>query len=74
MRFYDGWCNMGFGVWPMIILWFIFIFAVVIGLYFIFRKRPAKSEDALEILKIKFARGEITDEEYLSKKEILLKK
>lgn len=74
MRFYNSWCNMGSGIWPMFILWFIFIFAVVIGLYFIFRKRPSKDNDALEILKIKFAQGELTEEEYLSKKETLLKK
>jgi putative membrane protein len=58
----------------MMFFWFILIAALVYALYYFFAKKPKQSDEALELLKMKYAKGEISEEEYLSKKNILSKK
>lgn len=75
MRFYNSWCNMAWGGGGfMMFLWIIIIAAIIYALYYFFMKKPSQSSEALELLKMKFAKGEISEEEYLSKKSTLLKK
>jgi len=76
-----GYGMMGFG-WMWI--WIVIIAVIVIGViaYLAVKSsnsngnkqdRHQESNQALEILKQKYANGEITEEEYLRKKEILKK-
>ncbi len=71
----DGYGMMGEGYW---ILWLIFWILVIIGLAllikYLWKGGEAKrgEESALEILKKKYARGEISKEEFEEKKNDLL--
>jgi putative membrane protein len=58
------------------LLWFILVIIPMVGwifliLYIIVRETSAKQSTALETLKERYARGEITREEYLRMKEEL---
>ena len=58
----------------MMVFWLVIIGAAV---YFIYKKYNSGSSgnnEALGLLKMKLVNGEITDEEYTNKKNILLKK
>jgi putative membrane protein len=69
-----GW-GMGFGWLFMVLFWAL----VILGVVFIFkmisdRSRPAeKGETALDILKKRYAKGEITKEEFERMKDDLMK-
>jgi putative membrane protein len=70
----DGY-GMGYGIWG--ILWLIFLILVIIGLILLIRylwegSRFKREDSALEILKKKYARGEISKEEFEEKKKDLL--
>ncbi len=70
----DGY-GMGYGIWG--ILWLIFLILVIIGLILLIRYlweggRFKREDSALEILKKKYARGEISKEEFEEKKKDLL--
>lgn len=63
-----------FGMWWMIIFWLLFIFGTI-GLikWFFTEKRPeTKHESALDILKKRYAKGEINEDEYNKKKKDLI--
>ena len=68
-----GWLGMGFGM----ILNLAFIALIIMAVIWMFRavssggQRPEKSSGALEILKERYAKGEITSEEYQSIKNEL---
>jgi len=70
-----GYGMMGFGMW---IIWLIFFILLIIGLVLLVRYLweggPARKseESALEILKKRYAGGEITKEEFEEKKKDLL--
>jgi putative membrane protein len=61
----------------MMLFWLILIVAVI---YLLFRRTGGNfshsggNSEALEILKMRYAKGEITEEEYVSRKNILTKK
>jgi putative membrane protein len=63
---------MGFGGWEMMLMWLVVIIAAVLVVYFLFSRRNGKDmpessrmgETPLEILKKRYARGEITKEEF----------
>ncbi|BEP28312.1 SHOCT domain-containing protein [Helicovermis profundi] len=58
--------------WMMIIMGMFFVIALVAFIYWLNRnKRALVNTDALEILKMKYINGEISDEEYIQKKNIL---
>ncbi len=67
--------GMGYGAW---ILWLLFWILVIIGLVLLIRYlwqgggARKEEESALEILKKKYARGEISKEEFEEKKKDLL--
>lgn len=69
-----GW-GMGFGWLFMVLFWAL----VILGVVFIFkmvseRSRPGeKGETALDILKKRYAKGEITKEDFERMKEDLMK-
>jgi len=66
-----GMHGFGPGMGLMMAFWVIILVAVVI---FVYKKHNRHSNEALELLKLKFVKGEIDEEEYLNKKNILLKK
>ena len=70
-----GWGGMGFGwmmLWPM-----IFFVIIIIGIYFVVTwlkgeaKAPHAPDSTLEILKERYAKGEITGEEFRKMKRDL---
>lgn len=64
-----GFMNRGLG---MIIVAVLIILAVVAVIYFTRKSNANKSSgEAMEILKIKLAKGEITEEEFISRKNTL---
>lgn len=70
----DGYGMMSGGYW---IWWLIFWILVIIGLVLLIKylwegSGAKKEESALEILKKKYARGEITKEEFEEKKKDVL--
>ncbi len=69
-----GW-GMGFGWLSMIIFWVLIITAVVYLVKFVGRKRGSEAcqESPLDILKRRYARGEITKEEFGQMKDDLKK-
>jgi len=74
MRYgYDYGMMNGFGIWGGIIMGFGLLVLILVGIYF-YKQNNNTNSDALELLKMKFVKGEITEEEYVNKKSILLKK
>jgi len=63
----------GFGIWGGIIMGFG-ILILILGAIYLYKQNNNNNSDALELLKMKFVKGEITEEEYINKKSILLKK
>lgn len=61
----------GAGMALMMLFWVIVIIAVV---FFVYKKYNNSNKEALELLKLKFVKGEIDEEEYINKKNTLLKK
>jgi putative membrane protein len=71
-----GWNHMmGYG--GGILMWFLFLILVAVVVYLVIQSTRARTGDgapketAMEILKKRFARGEITKEEYEERKRIL---
>jgi putative membrane protein len=65
-----GMMHSGFGI--CIGIGLIILFAIIV--YLVVRKKKNKSgknTEAIEILKIKYVQGEITEEEYLKRKDFL---
>lgn len=71
----DGWGS-GFGMIVMVLIWLLFLVLIVTLIWFLIRKGGKSSsksdnESSLEILKKRYARGEIDEEEFRRmKKEI----
>lgn len=67
------WTGMGYGWW-MPLGGVIFLVILIVGLYLVFtgsRTERPRSVSAIEILKERYAKGEITEEQYQEmKKEI----
>jgi putative membrane protein len=66
----DGWHAMGWFGWSMMVLfWAVVIYAVVWG----FRPREGSGprDDALEVLKRRYALGEIDREEFEERRQVL---
>lgn len=68
-----GMMGYGWGFMPLIPLAFLLL--LVLGVYYLFkeltRTEPSQGERALELLKERYVKGEITREEYLKMKEEL---
>ncbi|MFQ6040608.1 MAG: SHOCT domain-containing protein [Candidatus Poribacteria bacterium] len=74
---WDGWMMPGFGIWGGIMM-FVFWIAVIVGIVFLVkwivdqsRTDQRRDESPLEILKRRYASGEITKEEFEEKKRDL---
>lgn len=67
--------GMGFGWMFMVLFWVLIIFGVVYVVQAIFRRagQPGAEETSLDILKRRYAKGEITKEEFDRIKDDLLK-
>lgn len=62
------WAMMAFGV----VVWVLVIVALVAGIIWLMRRSPAsRSDRAFEILRERYARGEITREEYEARRRDL---
>jgi len=72
MMYWDnGWFH-GFGFIPMILFWIVLIVGIVLLIKLMSlgdRKRAPDSESALDILKKRYAKGEITKEQFEQMKE-----
>lgn len=70
-----GWGMMSFGMILNMILWIAIVGLVIYGVLSLIMKASEKKEDpALQILKERFARGEISEEEFKQKSPFLEKK
>jgi len=70
-----GWGMMGFGLPFMLLVPIAFVLLIVLGLYYLFSGRDFATRytesDSLRILKERYAKGEITAEEYAKMKRDL---
>lgn len=66
-----GWGWIGLGAVHMLLFWAVFIFLFVAGVRWLSGSGP-EGTDVLEILKARYARGEITREEFEKLKRELL--
>lgn len=82
MGYYGGMMGYGNGIWGMGLIGMLFQFAILIGIiYFIFhvvrslinQQHSHKSNSALEIIEERYARGEISEEEFKKMKNTLKK-
>lgn len=73
--FGDGWFGMGsgyFSIWGCLI--FVGIILLIIALFISKKPKGLKDDNAVEILKLLFVKGEITEEEYLKRKNVMERK
>lgn len=68
-----GMMHGGFGAIGGMMMGFCLLVLILVIIY-VYIKHNNTNSDAMELLKMKFVKGEITEEEYLSKKSTLLKK
>jgi len=72
---WGGGMGMGMGGWfgfVMMLLWTLVLVAVVVGaLYWAFGREKENKSDATEILRERYARGEIDEEEFRERKRSL---
>jgi putative membrane protein len=71
MMYGDGW-GAGWGMW----MWIVFIPLIIFGLYLLFRnnsqnQNQAKNQSPIDILKIRYTKGEITKEQFEEMKKDL---
>lgn len=71
MYYYDWYWGMGL----MMFFTFLIFVVIIAALIYFYRKNKTvnSSDEVLDILKMKFVKGEISEEEYMKKKEILMK-
>lgn len=64
-----GMYGLGSGIMMLLVV-------IIVGIlvWQLLKKKEQPHEDVLEILKMKYINGEITEEEYLKRREVLLKK
>jgi putative membrane protein len=67
---YGGW--FGFGWLTMLLWWGVLILAIIALVRLLGRSQAQSGESALDILKKRYARGEISKEEFESKKRDIL--
>lgn len=60
-----------FHLMPLLLLILILGLATLAVVLLVRKNRPAANAQALEILSTRFASGELTEEEYLSRKKVL---
>ncbi|MCR3955867.1 MAG: SHOCT domain-containing protein [Gudongella sp.] len=73
-RFGLGNCCGSFGGWDLLIGIGLLLGVIALVLWLRSRNSSGKEDSYLEVLKDRFVKGEITEEEYLSKKNTLERK
>lgn len=68
-----GWGMGGSGFWGLGFLWPLLLIGIALAVGYVLVTRSAGSRDdrALEVLRERYARGELSDEEYASRREAL---
>jgi len=66
---FDG---IGYGGFWQVIIFLVIISLAVLGVYLLVRKN--RGNEALELLKLQYVKGEVTEEEYVNRKRVLTKK
>lgn len=70
--FSNGFCGANFGFWYFLIFTGLLIVAIAIMLNR--KKNKSSGIDAVETLKMLYVKGEISEEEYLNRKNVLERK
>lgn len=70
-------CGMGFGMWGGMLIPGLFLVALIIGGVIVARRlwsggRDGEPRSAMSVLERRFARGEIDEEEFVSRRDRLL--
>ena len=63
----NGWCM-------LIVVGVILIIALLVFIFLHNRKKKVSNNSLVEVLKMKFVQGEISEEEYLQRKEVIGRK
>lgn len=68
-----GWCGYGWGPGPWVVVFPLLWIAVIVGLVFLFRRRRDHwhAESGQSVLAERYARGEISEEEYRRRASVL---
>lgn len=69
----SGACFAGGGLWGSLMMLGLFLLTAALAIWAV-KRFTSKDHQMIEELKMKFVLGEITEEEYLKKKEVLKRK
>jgi len=70
---WDGWAACGASAFMMLVFWALVITAVVLGVRWLLSQgKESRSDTALEILRQRYARGEINKEEFEARRRDLM--
>lgn len=75
--FGSGFCPLwngyaGFSIWHGVMM--LGVLVVIVGILLMFKGRKSNNNTALELLKIQYVNGNITEKEYLDRKDVLGRK
>lgn len=75
--FGSGYCPIfggygNFGLWNILMI--LGVIVVIVGVVLFLRKGKVNTQEALDLLKIQFIEGKITEEEYLNRKNVIERK
>lgn len=62
----------GFSIWHGLMMLGVLI--VIVGIFLMIKGKTSHNNSSLELLKIQFVNGSITEEEYLNRKNVLERK
>ncbi|GAA0178288.1 hypothetical protein SH2C18_13650 [Clostridium sediminicola] len=63
-----------FGVWHYLMMGGVILLIVALFIWALSKKKSSTSNQALYLLNIKYAQGEVSEEEYLNRKRVLNRK
>lgn len=67
------WANYNtFSIWTIMLIAGLIL--TVVGLVIIWKSKKIKESNVLELLKLEYVKGNITEEEYLNRKQVITRK